>query len=68
VPKKKLVQIRVLVEVESHDEVEGLSAAFETAICPHPGGSDHRCPRRWFIVSSELSRKKAAKWEELLNE
>lgn len=65
---KKLVQIRVLVEVESDDEVAALSAAFETAICSHPAGSDHRCPRRWFIVSSELSRKKAAKWEELLNE
>ena len=67
-PAKKLVQIKVLVEVDSDAEVERLSEAFEAAICPHPGGSDHRCPMRWFIVSSELDEDEAANWEELLNE
>ena len=65
---KRLVEIKVLVEVDSNDEVECLSAAFEATICPHPGGSDHRCPMRWFIVSSELGEEEAAEWEELLNE
>jgi hypothetical protein len=66
-PAKKLVQIKVLVEVDSDAEVERLSAAFEAAVCPHPGGSDHRCPR-WFIVSSQLGEEESANWEELLNE
>ena len=65
---KRLVEIKVLVEVDSNDEVERLSAAFEATICPHPGGSDHRCPMRWFIVSSELGEEEAVEWEELLNE
>ena len=68
VSEKKLVQIRVLVEVESPGVVDQLAEAFEAAICPHPGGADHRCRRRWFIVSSELDEDEAAKWEELLNE
>ncbi|MGH9039849.1 MAG: hypothetical protein ACRDZ3_06425 [Acidimicrobiia bacterium] len=67
-PEKKLVLIKVLVEVESDTEVERLTEAFDATICPHPGGSDHRCPSRWFIVSSELGEKEAAEWEELLNE
>lgn len=56
-PVKRLVQIRVLVEVDSNAEVERLAEAFEAAICPHPGGSDHRCPMRWFIVTSELGEE-----------
>ena len=66
--EKKMVQIRVFVEVESPGVVDQLAEAFEAAICPHPGGADHSCPRRWFIVSSELDADEAAKWEELLNE
>jgi hypothetical protein len=68
VTEKRLVMVKVLVEVESSEELEDLTAAFEGAICPHPAGADHRCPRRWFIVSSELGEEDAAEWEELLNE
>ena len=66
--EKRLVQIKVLVEVESSAEVEQLAETFERAICPHPAEADHRCPRRWFIVSSDLDEDEAADWEELLNE
>jgi hypothetical protein len=38
-PAKRLVQIKVLVELDSDAEVERLSAAFEAAVCPHSGGT-----------------------------
>jgi hypothetical protein len=63
-----LFEIRVLVEAESDAEVEELAVSFEKVICPYHAGEDHRCPRRWFLVRSELSASEAAEWEELLNE
>lgn len=66
---KRLVEIKVLVEVESDDEVGRLTDIFENAICPHPVNSHpSRCPTRWFIVSADLSESEAADWEDLLND
>jgi hypothetical protein len=65
---KRLVEIKVLVEIESDTEVDQLTDAFEKTICSSPAGSDHRCLTRWFIVSTKLDVDAAAEWEDLLNE
>jgi hypothetical protein len=66
---KRLWEIKVLVEVESAEEVERLARKIETDICPHPmDAHPEHCPMRWFIISTRLRRKKAAKWEDLLND
>ena len=66
---RRLWEIKVLVEVESPEEVERLAEKFETNICPHPmDAHPEDCPMRWFIVSTKLKRKQAAKWDGLLNE
>jgi hypothetical protein len=64
-----LVEIKVLVEVDSDDEVERLTTAFEQVICPFPM-DEHppRCRYRWFIISGDVDVEEAAGWEELLNE
>jgi hypothetical protein len=49
-----LYEIRVLVEAEDQDEV-----------VQHP---DHRCPRRWFIITRSLDEDEAGELQELLNE
>ena len=66
---KRLVQIKVLVEVDTESEVDRLTEIFENVICPHPADSHpSKCPTRWFIVSTDLTAAEAAEWEDLLNE
>jgi hypothetical protein len=66
---KRLWEIKVLVEVESPEEVESLAEKIEANICPHPmDAHPEHCPTRWFMVSTRLTKKKAAKWEDLLND
>jgi len=69
-PGRPLYEIRVLVEAEDQEEVDALVAATERLICPydvaqHP---DHRCPRRWFIITRSLDEDEAGELRELLNE
>jgi hypothetical protein len=68
---KRLFEIKVLVEVESSDEIDRLTDIFEKAICPYPlDGHSHpdHCPNRWFIIGTDLDAEEAAVWEELLND
>lgn len=67
--EKRLVEIKVLVEVGDNAEVERLTDIIERAICPHEMHSHpERCPYRWFIIQTDLDGQEAANWEDLLNE
>jgi len=72
VSEKKLVQIRVLVEVESPGVVDQARRRHsKLPICPHPGKAPTNRLQGGggFIVSSELDEgRRPPKWEELLNE
>jgi hypothetical protein len=63
----KVFEIKAYVEGDSHEEVRPLVEAIERAICPFPPGSDHACPRGWFLITSELDEEESAYWRPELN-
>lgn len=63
-----LYEIRVHYEAEREEDVDALCETFERVICPYLATDEHRCPRRWNIMTIELSAEEAAELEGLLNE
>lgn len=63
-----LYEIRVLFEADGVDEVDRLLKRLEGAVCPYPASEEHRCPNRWFFMTTELPDAEAAELDELLNE
>ena len=63
-------EIRLLVEAEDRADVDPFVEAVKRLACPISleDDPDHRCPRRWFLVSSALDETEAREVEPLLED
>ncbi|HEY2029808.1 MAG TPA: hypothetical protein VGH20_11430 [Myxococcales bacterium] len=60
--------IEAAVEVTSRKELDAITEAIARVLCPVPPDADHRCARRWALMSHAVEKDDRAGWERLLNE
>ena len=60
----RLFSITAIVEAEDDADADAVQEAINRAICPHPGNTDHKCPRGWMTMTHELDHDEAAIWRE----
>lgn len=64
----KLFVIEAAVEVKSRKELDAIREAIARVLCPMPPDVDHRCARRWAVLTHPVAKDDRAGWEPLLNE
>lgn len=48
----RLFRITAIVEAQDEHDAEAVHDDIIRAICPHPGGTEHPCPRGWMTCST----------------
>jgi hypothetical protein len=66
--KKKLFVIEAAVEVTSKEELDQVTEAISRVLCPVPPEQDHRCARRWMVITHPADKLEATSWEPILND
>jgi hypothetical protein len=54
--------------VESKEELDQVIDAISRVLCPLPPETDHRCARRWMVMTHPADEAEVASWEPILNE
>ena len=66
--KKKLFVIEAAVEVRSKAELERVTDAISRALCHVPPEVNHRCTRRWMVITHPADDSEVSGWEPILND
>ncbi len=66
--RKRLFVIQAAVEVRSEAELAELMNQFSGVLCPVPPETNHRCARRWMLISHPADSAERLSWEPLLND
>lgn len=66
--EKKLFVIEAAIEVQSKDELEQIVDGIGRILCPVPPETDHRCARRWMVMTHPADKAEIASWDPILNE
>ena len=61
--KKKLFVIQAAVEVASTEELDQLTDAIARVLCPVTPELDHRCGRRWMVMTHPADDEEVVRWE-----
>ncbi len=65
---RRLFVIEAAVEVGSQQELKQLMAEISRLLCPVSPELNHRCARRWALVSHPVEDHEARAWRRLLNQ
>ena len=66
--KKKLFVVEAAIEVQSRAELESAIDGIKRVLCPVPPQVNHRCARRWMVITHPADESEAASWEPILND